>query len=98
VIRAADPAARCWSTQFNAWAIVLASCLLLSAFAGEAGGSVEPIAIEPIVTLRDSGYLLGDLVDERVDLDLPPGVSLDPDSLPLPGRVAPWMEVRASRI
>jgi mxaA protein len=98
VIRAADPAARRWSTQFNAWAIVLASCLSLSAFAGEAGGSVEPIAIEPIVTLRDSGYLLGDLVDERVDLDLPRGVSLDPDSLPLPGRVAPWMEVRASRI
>ena len=50
------------------------------------------------MSLRDSGYLLGDLIEERVDLNLPPGASLDPDSLPLPGRVAPWMEVRASRI
>jgi len=53
--------------------------------------------IHPIVTLRDSGYLLGDLIEERVDLSLPTGASLDPDSLPLAGRVAPWMEVRASR-
>ncbi|HET7065081.1 MAG TPA: hypothetical protein VFI49_12475, partial [Rudaea sp.] len=65
----------------------------LSAIAGEGGNPIQPI-----VTLRDSGYLLGDLIDERVDLSLPPGANLDPDSLPLPGRVAPWMEVRASRI
>ena len=53
---------------------------------------------QPIVTLRDSGYLLGDLLDESIALSLPAGTSIDADSLPLPGRVAPWMEVRRARI
>ncbi len=81
------------SKRWNACAILLVSCLPLSAIAGEDGSPIQSI-----VTLRDSGYLLGDLIDERVDLSLPHGASIDPDSLPLPGRVAPWMEVRASRI
>jgi mxaA protein len=83
---------RC-SSKRNVCALLLASCLPLSAIAGEDGNPIQPI-----VTLRDSGYLLGDLIDERVELSLPPGSSLDPDSLPLPGRVAPWMEVRAARV
>jgi len=103
VIRASDPAAGRPSMQRNPWAMLLVSCLPLTAFASGANGPVEPASmppdpIQPIVTLRDSGYLLGDLIDERVDLNLPSGVSLDPDSLPLPGRVAPWMEIRTSRI
>jgi mxaA protein len=81
------------SKRWNACAILLASCLPAFAIAGEDGNPIQPI-----VTLRDSGYLLGDLIDERVDLRLPRGASLDPESLPLPGRVAPWMEVRAARI
>ncbi len=106
--RAADLAIGRLSAQRIACAISLALCLPLTAFAGVAGDPVEPAPIpsapiqsdpiQPLVTLRDSGYLLGDLIDERVDLNLPTGVSIDPDSLPLPGRVAPWMEVRASRI
>jgi mxaA protein len=72
--------------------MLLLSWLPLCATADEGSNPIQPI-----VTLRDSGYLLGDLIEERVDLSLPPGASLDPDSLPLPGRVAPWMEVRASR-
>ena len=103
MIRAAYPAAGRSSMQRNAWAMLLVLCLPLTALASTAGDPVEPTPmppdpIQPIVTLRDSGYLLGDLIDERVDLNLPAGVSLDPDSLPLPGRVAPWMEVRSSRI
>jgi len=103
VIRTADPAAGRSSMQRNAWAVLLVACLPMTGFAGVAGDPVEPAAmqldpIQPIVTLRDSGYLLGDLIDERVYLNLPSGVSLDPESLPLPGRVAPWMEVRSSRI
>jgi mxaA protein len=54
--------------------------------------------LQAVVTLRDTGYLLGDLVDERIQVALPAGFALDPDSLPLPGRVAPWMEVRRARI
>ncbi|HSE11092.1 MAG TPA: hypothetical protein VLB69_00540 [Rudaea sp.] len=72
---------------------LLALCLSFGA-AASAGGD----KIQPIVTLRDTGYLLGDLIEERVGLTLPGGFALDPDSLPLPGRVAPWMEVRAARI
>jgi len=54
-------------------------------------------AIQAVITLRDAGYLLGDLMEERIDWQAPPGFRLDPDSLPLPGRVAPWLEVRAAR-
>jgi len=84
--------------QRRAWLLLLASCFPLIVNAGEGPDAIESMPITPILTLRDSGYLLGDLIDERVDLNLPSGASVDPDSLPLPGRVAPWMEVRSSRI
>lgn len=80
-------------TRRGTCAILLSMCL---PFGSAAGAEADPI--QPIVTLRDSGYLLGDYVDERVDLTLPGAFAIDPDSLPLPGRVAPWMEVRAARI
>ena len=62
--------------------LVLATC---------ATGAAEP---EAKVSLRDSGYMLGDLIDERIDIALPDGARIDADSVPLPGRVAPWLEVR----
>lgn len=81
-----------------AWRAV-AACLLMSfAIAGARADGNAGVEVAPIVTLRDSGYLLGDLLDERVDLALPEGFALDADSLPLPGRVAPWMEVRRTRV
>jgi mxaA protein len=49
-------------------------------------------------TLRDTGYLLGDLLDERVEIRLPAGAEIDAGSLPLPGRVAPWLEVRRTSL
>jgi hypothetical protein len=49
-------------------------------------------------TLRDTGYLLGDLIDERVEIRLPEGAEIDAGSLPLPGRVAPWLEVRRTSL
>jgi mxaA protein len=58
----------------------------------------QPRTPAPVVTLRDTGYLLGDLVDEHIELALPQGATLDRDSLPLPGRVAPWLELRSARI
>lgn len=54
--------------------------------------------VPAVVTLRDTGYLLGDLVAEQVEVALPAGASLDRDSLPLPGRVAPWLEVRLAQV
>ena len=50
------------------------------------------------VSLRDTGYVLGDLIDERVEVSLPDGSRIDPESLPLPGRVAPWLEVRSATL
>jgi len=50
------------------------------------------------VTLRDTGYMLGDLLDERIEVALPGGARIDPESLPLPGRVAPWLEVRRTAL
>ena len=46
-----------------------------------------PTKSQSIVTLRDTGYMLGDLIDEHVDVQLPASMRIDPDSLPLPGRV-----------
>jgi mxaA protein len=93
VSHASHAVARRWSKLRNVCAIWLAFGLPMTATGADDGNPIQPI-----VTLRDSGYLLGDLLEERVALSLPPGSSVDPDSLPLPGRVAPWMEVRAARI
>lgn len=70
-------------------------CLLALAAAPAVAADDAPQ--QPIVSLRDSGYLLGDLVEEHVTLPLPAGFELDRDSLPLPGRVAPWLELRQVR-
>lgn len=74
-------------------ALLLASALSITANAAD----IDTANIQPHVTLRESGYLIGDLVEENIALVLPEGVALDTDSLPLPGRVAPWMEVRQAR-
>ena len=67
----------------------LAVCVLV--VAASAAIAAEP---EVRVSLRDTGYMLGDLLDERVEIALPDGMRIDAESLPLPGRVAPWLEVR----
>jgi mxaA protein len=59
--------------------------------------AADAAALQPVVSLRDSGYLLGDLVDEHVRVPLAADFELDRDSLPLPGRVAPWLELRQVR-
>jgi len=71
---------------------VVACALLLSVVTAAAD---EP---EANVVLRDSGYMLGDLIDERVEVSLPDGLRIDPESLLLPGRVAPWLEVRRATL
>jgi len=75
-------------------ALLFGSAIAVSSLATAAPG--DDIAIR--ISVRDAGYMLGDLLDERIDIDLPPGTSLDAESLPAPGRVAPWMEVRSARL
>jgi mxaA protein len=73
--------------------IRVAACVLLVA-------TLPALAAGPEVhvILRDTGYMLGDLIDERVEIALPEGARIDPESLPLPGRVAPWLEVRRATL
>jgi len=77
--------------------IGLCTWVLLSADLSRAQGS-DAGEIQVNVTLRDSGYLLGDLLEERIEAQLPSSASIEADSLPLPGRVAPWLEVRRTRL
>lgn len=51
-------------------------------------------AIRTQVHLRDSGYVLGDLIEQRVRFDLPHPMRLIPESLPSPGPVQHWLELR----
>lgn len=42
---------------------------------------------------RAYGYLLGDIVTAEASIPIPAGMTLDPDSLPLPGRVNGWLHL-----
>jgi mxaA protein len=61
-------------------------------------GAAEPPSPRIAVTLRDTGYMLGDLLDEHVRITLPASMRITEDSLPAPGRVAPWLEVRSAKL
>ncbi|MGH8172046.1 MAG: hypothetical protein ACREPX_02795 [Rhodanobacteraceae bacterium] len=75
------------------------SILLTLAIATPCGARAADAGdVEVAVTLRDSGYLLGDLIEERIEVELPAGARIEAESLPLPGRVAPWLEVRSTRV
>jgi mxaA protein len=76
--------------------VICAAALLVPALEMIPARAFADEALQPVIMLRDAGYLLGDLMEERIDLPLPQGFRLDADSLPLPGRVAPWLEVRAA--
>lgn len=47
-----------------------------------------------VSVMRDAGYTLGDLVHRRIELTLPPGARIDRHSLPTPGRIVRWLELR----
>ena len=74
----------------------LASALFFASLSLSAATDVPAPQIE--VTLRDTGYMLGDLLDEHVRITLPGSSRISADSLPLPGRVAPWLELRSARL
>ncbi|PPC88560.1 MAG: hypothetical protein CTY37_00720 [Methylotenera sp.] len=59
-------------------------------------GMQSAAAAEPkvVVNMRDSGYTMGDLMEMQVHITLPKNQHLDPDSLPLEGRVKPWLDLR----
>ena len=73
----------------------LASALLVAA-AGVpplAGAAVEKLEM---TTPRPFGYVIGDTIEHRVSLVLDPGLELDPDSIPEPGRASRWLTLNES--
>jgi mxaA protein len=67
---------------------------------GPAARIAEAAAAPPQVSAavrapRAFGYVVGDVVRESVYIAVPPGLSLDPSTLPRRGRIDAWLEVRA---
>lgn len=58
--------------------------------------SAQPPAITLNAT-RDYGYVMGDIIDQTLRVDLPDGQSLDTTSLPQPGGVNEWLFLRGGR-
>lgn len=69
----------------------LLGLLTLSVISGFAGA--QPIEIEPI-TPPPFGYNVGSILKHDYTFDLPPGWRLDSTSLPSPGPINPWLEIR----
>jgi mxaA protein len=51
-----------------------------------------------IVHLRNHGYTMGDLIEVRANIRLPHGAQIDAESLPLAGRIKPWLDLREVRL
>lgn len=52
-----------------------------------------PVTPHVQVTMRDSGYTLGDYIHQRVTIHLPAHQTLQAESLPLTGYVKPWLDL-----
>jgi mxaA protein len=55
------------------------------------------LAAEPNiqVKMRNSGYTMGDFIEMQVEITLPKNQTIYLDSLPLEGRVKPWLDLRS---
>ncbi|MCJ2034504.1 nonribosomal peptide synthetase MxaA [Methylobacterium sp. J-068] len=65
--------------------------LLLALLAQSAVAQVRSVEVR---TPRPFGYFLGDLVRAQVDIVVEPGFTLQPASLPQPGALAYWLDLR----
>jgi len=79
----------------------LSLCLLVvSAFDGIAAESKQSknaasVAQDLQVQMVDSGYTMGDTIAMQASFALAKGETIDPDSLPVAGRVRPWLDIVA---
>ncbi|MGQ0700450.1 MAG: hypothetical protein ACT4PZ_19700 [Panacagrimonas sp.] len=71
--------------------------VLLLAFFHDARAQPAASPIPISAQMRDTGYVLGDFIEQRVDLALPGSAELVRDSIPALGRVNNWMELREVR-
>lgn len=70
--------------------VIFLSCLCFG-WVVQAEGSTNDMT----VTMRDSGYTLGDKMQMVVTFTLPKQQTIDEESLPLLGRVNPWLDMQA---
>lgn len=69
------------------------ACLLALTLSSSAWAELNPVK----VIMRDSGYTMGDLLHMRAEIQLGAGEVLDETSLPMAGRVKPWLDLRDLR-
>jgi mxaA protein len=77
--------------RFTAAAIVAA--LLALAVPAARADVVEPIVHLDRVEPRPFGFVIGDTLTRRIELDTAAGTSIDRERLPKPGRVSSWLEL-----
>jgi mxaA protein len=67
--------------------------LLAPSVPAAAAEQPSPVTRTEISEPRAFGYVIGDVLTRRIELDAERGVSLDTDRLPKPGRVSSWLEL-----
>ena len=63
-----------------------------------AGMAHPPPGFHVDAHMRDTGYVLGDRLQQHIDIVAPKGARLDPASLPNLGLVTPWLELQARHV
>lgn len=46
------------------------------------------------VSMRNHGYTMGDVIQQKVQIQLPVNATIDPQSLPLAGYINPWLDLK----
>lgn len=72
-------------------ALILLVSLLSTAYAD--AGETAPLR----VSMRDTGYVLGDSIEQQIEFK-GRGARFDPLSMPPPGRITPWLELRGTHV
>jgi mxaA protein len=78
-------------------AALAALTLPLATAQAQPGPSSSSIAVS-VQQPRAFGYVIGDTLEQRISLLAPPGVRLDPRSLPRAGRQGLWLELSPPRL
>ena len=74
--------------------LMLAAHMPISAPAAFAA-DVPAVKQVTIRTPRDIGYFVGDLIRAEITLIVDGGASIDPASLPRPGSITYWLDIRS---
>jgi len=75
------------------------AALLLSGLTATAGmAQDQPLPQLEIQEPRAYGHVVGDVLERRIAIELPPGTRLAEKSLPKPGRTGAWLDLQAAEV